>query len=54
MSTKIRKGDTVEVVSGRTDDKGKRGEVIKVDPEASRVVIQGIKFANKTPTPGSS
>ena len=30
MRVKIRKGDTVEVISGRTEDKGKRGEVINV------------------------
>jgi large subunit ribosomal protein L24 len=47
MSTKIRKGDTVEVVSGRTEDKGKRGEVIKVDPDSSRVVIQGVNLRSK-------
>ena len=28
MNVKIRKGDTVEVISGRLEDKGKRGEVI--------------------------
>ncbi len=33
MKTKIRKGDQIEVISGRLDDKGKRGEVIKVLPE---------------------
>ena len=31
MKTKIRKGDKVEVISGKPEDKGKRGEVIKVD-----------------------
>ena len=30
MRVKIRKGDTVEVISGRLEDKGKRGEVITV------------------------
>ena len=30
MKVKIRKGDKVEVISGRSEDKGKRGEVIKV------------------------
>ena len=29
MKVKIRKGDTVEVISGRLEDKGKRGQVIK-------------------------
>ncbi len=28
MRLKIRKGDTVEIISGRLEDKGKRGEVI--------------------------
>lgn len=30
MKVKIRKGDTVEVISGRLEDKGKRGQVINV------------------------
>ena len=30
MRVKIRKGDTVEIISGRLVDKGKRGEVINV------------------------
>ncbi len=47
MNTKIRKGDTVEVISGREDDKGQRGEVIKVMPEVERVVVQGINMRTK-------
>ena len=47
VSTKIRKGDTVEVISGRTQDKGKRGEVIKVIPENNRVVVQGVNIRKK-------
>jgi len=41
VSVKIRKGDTVVVISGRHDDKGKRGEVIKVLPDELKVVVQG-------------
>lgn len=44
---KIRKGDTVEVISGREEDKGKRGEVIKVVPEDGMVVVQGINVRTK-------
>lgn len=44
---KIRKGDTVEIISGRDEDKGKRGEVIKVLPETSMVVVQGINLRTK-------
>lgn len=47
MKSKIRKGDTVEVISGREIDKGKRGEVIKVLPEKSRVVVQGVNLRKK-------
>jgi len=47
VKVKIRKGDTVEVISGRLEDKGKRGEVIKVDPELHRVVVQGINIRKK-------
>jgi large subunit ribosomal protein L24 len=47
MRVKIHKGDTVEVVSGRLEDKGKRGDVIKVLPEDSRVVVQGINLRTK-------
>ena len=47
MKVKIRKGDTVEVISGRLEDKGKRGEVIKVLPEDSRVVVQGVNLRKK-------
>jgi large subunit ribosomal protein L24 len=44
---KIRKGDTVEVVSGRKADKGKRGEVIKVYRDQGRVTVQGINIRKK-------
>lgn len=47
MDVKIKKGDTVEVISGRTDDKGKRGEIIKVVPAEKTVVVQGINMRTK-------
>lgn len=47
MKVKIRKGDTVEIISGGIKDKGKRGEVIRVLPEAHRVVVQGINIRKK-------
>jgi large subunit ribosomal protein L24 len=42
MKTKIRKGDRVVVISG--DDKGTVGEVIRVIPDESRVVVQGVNI----------
>ena len=47
MKAKIRKGDTVVVISGRKADKGERGEVIKVYPDKSRVTVQGINIRKK-------
>jgi large subunit ribosomal protein L24 len=47
VKVKIRKGDTVEIISGRLEDKGKRGEVIKVMPEEGRVVVQGVNLRKK-------
>ena len=47
MKVKIRKGDTVQVISGRMEDKGKRGEVIRVLPDETRVVVQGINIRKK-------
>ena len=47
MNVKIRKGDTVEVISGSFEDKGKRGEVIKVLPKKNRVTVQGVSLQKK-------
>ena len=47
MKVKIRKCDTVEIISGKFDDKGKRGEVIKVLPDDHRVVVQGVNIRKK-------
>jgi large subunit ribosomal protein L24 len=47
MHVKIRKGDTVEVISGRLEDKGKRGEVINVLLKDRRVVVQGVNIRTK-------
>lgn len=47
MKFKIRKGDIVEVISGRAQDKGERGEVIKVYRDKQRVAVQGINIRKK-------
>ena len=47
MRVKIRKGDTVEIISGRLEDKGKRGEVINVLLDDRRVVVQGVNIRTK-------
>jgi large subunit ribosomal protein L24 len=42
-AAKIRKGDTVVVLSGK--DKGKTGEVIRSMPKESKVVVAGVNVA---------
>ncbi|MBI5029939.1 MAG: 50S ribosomal protein L24 [Chloroflexi bacterium] len=42
---KIRKGDTVQVISG--NDRGKRGEVHNIDPKKGRVIVAGIHLVKK-------
>ncbi len=45
MASKIRKGDTIEVIAGK--DVGKRGEVLRVDPGTGKVLVQGVNQAYK-------
>jgi large subunit ribosomal protein L24 len=46
---KIKKGDTVVVISGR--DKGKTGEVLRVLPAENRAVVQGVNLARRHTKP---
>ena len=45
MAAKIRKGDRVQVLTGR--DKGKRGEVIAVMPTEKRALVQGVNVVKR-------
>ena len=47
IKIKIRLGDNVEVITGRRDERGKRGEVIKIIPKKNRVVVQSINIQKK-------
>jgi large subunit ribosomal protein L24 len=47
MTVRIHKGDTVEVITGSEDDKGKRGEVIRVVPDDKSVVVTGVRMRTK-------
>ena len=47
MKVKIRKGDTVEVISGRLEDESERGQVINVLLDERRVVVQGVNIRTK-------
>jgi large subunit ribosomal protein L24 len=49
MAARIRKGDTVVVISGAA--KGRRGEVLRVFPRAERAMVQGVNLATKHTKP---
>ena len=45
MAARIKKGDTVVVITGR--DKGKTGEVIRMLPKEQRAVVRGVNVAKR-------
>ncbi|EAQ68554.1 50S ribosomal protein L24 [Synechococcus sp. RS9909] len=45
IKMRLRKGDTVQVISGK--DKGKTGEVLRTLPYENRVVVQGINLRTR-------
>ncbi|HEX7787990.1 MAG TPA: 50S ribosomal protein L24 [Methylomirabilota bacterium] len=45
----VRKGDTVVVVAGK--ERGKRGKVLRVIPEKSRVVVERVNMIKKHQRP---
>ncbi|UCF68188.1 MAG: 50S ribosomal protein L24 [Acidobacteriota bacterium] len=51
MAQRIRKGDTVEVLTGR--NKGARGAVLSVDRARNRVLVERINLVKKHQKPSS-
>ena len=43
MAAKLRKGDKVVVLAGK--DKGKTGEIERVDPKAGKAIVGGINIS---------
>ncbi len=52
MGLKIKRGDDVIVISGK--EKGKRGEVERVFPKESRVVISGVNIRTRHARPSQN
>ena len=49
MASKIKKGDKVVVLTGR--DRGQSGEVLKVIPKESRVIVRGVNVVKRHTRP---
>jgi large subunit ribosomal protein L24 len=45
MASKIKKGDMIEIISGK--DRGNRGKVLEVYPKKQRVLIEGQNMVQK-------
>ena len=51
MALKIRRGDTVQVMSGK--DSGKTGRVLRVDPKKNRLFVEGLNIVKRHQRPRS-
>ncbi|MCR5526124.1 MAG: 50S ribosomal protein L24 [Lachnospiraceae bacterium] len=49
--SKIKKGDTVQVIAGK--DKGKSGKVLSVDVKKNKVVVEGVNMISKHEKPSA-
>jgi large subunit ribosomal protein L24 len=52
MAAKIRRDDTVVVISGK--DRGKTGKVLRVDPAKSRVYVEGLNIIKRHQRPSQT
>ncbi|HLH43074.1 MAG TPA: 50S ribosomal protein L24 [Bryobacteraceae bacterium] len=52
VKVKIKKDDTVKVISGR--DKGKTGRVLHVDRETGKVLVEGVSLVKRHTRPNPS
>ena len=52
MASKIKKGDSVVVLTGK--DKGKTGEVLRVLPAKNRAIVQGVNVAKRHTRPSQT
>ncbi len=43
MAAKLKKGDSVVVLTGK--DKGKKGEISSVNPDANKAIVDGLNMA---------
>ncbi|MDB5447178.1 MAG: ribosomal protein [Phenylobacterium sp.] len=52
MAAKIKKGDRIVVLTGK--DKGRQGSVLRVFPQAQRVLVEGLNMVQRHTRPTQS
>lgn len=45
IKIKVKKGDVVTAIAGK--DRGKTGKILRVMPQSSRVIVEGINFVKR-------
>lgn len=53
-SMNVRSGDTVEILVGDSENRGKRGRVTVADPKTGRVVVENLNLVTKHKKPRSA
>lgn len=53
-SMNVRSGDTVKIIVGDKDNRGKKGKVIVADPQTGRVIVEGLNLVTKHKKPRSA
>ena len=53
-SMNVRSGDTVEIIVGDVNNRGKRGRVIVANPKTNKVVVEGLNLVTKHRKPRSA
>ena len=53
-SMNVRSGDTVEIIVGDVENRGKRGKIVVADPKSNRVIVEGLNLVTKHRKPRSA
>ena len=48
---KLKKGDTVKVISG--ESRGKQGKIVTIDPKKLRAIVEGVNMVSKSEKPNA-
>lgn len=48
---KLKKGDTVKVISG--ESRGKQGKIVTIDPKKMRAIVEGVNMVSKSEKPNA-
>ena len=51
MAAKVRRGDTVQLITGK--DSGKQGRVLRVDPKRGMIFVEGLNMVKRHQRPRS-